>query len=97
MAPKCRSMRGSGLASASGKSDLQMLHGLRFEHPKITVVLLPEYKQSYINETHDLREIIDDIPLDYSIISKAKLGDNFPNVQITMSNYEIRTRRDRDR
>ena len=97
MAPKCRSMRGSGLASANGKSDLQILHGLRFEHSKITVVLLPEYKQSNINETHDLREIIDGIPLDYSIISKAKLGDNFPNVQITMSNYEIRTRRDRDR
>ena len=33
MVPKYRSARDSGLENATGKSDLQMLHDLRFEYP----------------------------------------------------------------
>ena len=37
----------TGVASATGKSDLQMLHDLRFEYPKkfaVWAVLVSEYK-----------------------------------------------------
>ena len=34
MVPQYRSVRHSGVASANGESDLQMLHDLRFEYPK---------------------------------------------------------------
>ena len=49
------------------------------------------------NKIHDLREIIHDTPLDYFVISKTKLDDSFPYAQLTMSNYEIRPWRDRDK
>ena len=34
MVPKYRSARDSGVAGATCKSDLQILHDLRFEYPK---------------------------------------------------------------
>ena len=34
MVPQYRSVRDSGVASVTGKSNLQMLHDLRFEYPK---------------------------------------------------------------
>ena len=34
MVPKYRSARDSAVASGTGKSDLQMLHDLRFGYPK---------------------------------------------------------------
>ena len=42
---------------------------------------------------HYLRVIIHDVPLDYLVIS----DDSFLNAQLTMSNYEIRARKDRDK
>ena len=96
MPPKCRSVQDSGVASATGKSNLQMLHDLRFEYPKY---LLCGYLNinSPRNKIHDLGEIIHDTPLDYFVISETKLDDSFPYTQLTMSNYEIRTWRDRDK
>ena len=40
MVPKYRSTRDSGLASAIGKSDLQMLYDLRFEYQKSCCVAI---------------------------------------------------------
>ena len=36
-------------------------------------------------------------PLDYFVISETKLDYSFPNAQLTIINYEIRARRDRDK
>ena len=93
---KYRSAQDSGLASATGKSDLQILHDLRFECPKN---LLCAYLNinSLRNKMHDLRLIINDVPLDYFVIGETKLDNSFPNVQLTINNYEIRARRDRDK
>ena len=62
MVPKFKSARDSGVASATDKSDLQMLHDLRFEYPK---TLLCGYlnKNSLRNKIHDFRLIIHDVPL----------------------------------
>ena len=91
-----RSARDSGLASATGKSDLQILHDLRFECPKN---LLCAYLNinSLRNKIHDLRLIINDVPLDYFVIGETKLDNSFPNMQLTINNYEIRGRRERDK
>ena len=96
MVPQYRSVGDSGVASTTGKSDLQMLHDLRFDYPKN---LLCGYLNinSLRNKTHDLRLIIHDVPIDYFIISETKLGNSFPNAQLTINNYEIRARRDRDK
>ena len=96
MVSKYRSARDSGLASATVKSDLQMLHDLRFEYPKN---LLCGYLNIYSlrNKIHDLRLIIHHVPLDYFVISETKLDNSFPNSQSTINNYEIRARRDRDK
>ena len=96
MIPKYRSARDSSLASATGKSDLRMLHDLRSEYSKN---MLCSYLNinSLRNKIHDLRLIIYDVPLDYFIISETKLDNSFPNAQLTINNYEIRARRDRDK
>ena len=96
MAPKHRSAQDSGVASATGKSELQMLHDLRFEYPKNLLCGYPNIN-SLRNKIHDLRLIIHDVPLDYFVISETKLDNSFPNAQLTISNYEIRARRDRDK
>ena len=90
-------MRDSGVASATGKSDLQMLIDLRFEYPKH---LLCGYlnTNSLRNKIHDLiLTKIHDVTIDYFVISETKLDNSFPNAQLTINNYEIRERRDRDK
>ena len=74
-------MADTGVASATGKSDLQMLHDIRFEYPKH---LLCGYLNinSLRNTIHDLRLIIHDVPIEYFIISETKLDDSFPNAQL---------------
>ena len=73
-----------------------MLHDLRFEYSK-------DLWCGYLNinrlrnKIHDLRLIIHDVPLDYFVISETKLDDSFLNAQLTINNYEIRARRDRDK
>ena len=97
MVPQYRLVRDSGVASATGKSDLQMLIDLRFEYPKH---LLCGYlnTNSLRNKIHDLRLIIiHDVTIDYFVISETKLDNSFPNAQLIISNYEIRAKRDRDR
>ena len=91
MVPQYRPMGDSGVASANGKSDLQMLHDLRFQYPKN---LLCGYLNinSLRNKIHDLRLIIHDVPIDYVVISETKLGNSFPNGQLKINNYEIRDR-----
>ena len=78
----------------TGKLDLQMLHDFRLDYPK---KLLCGYLNihSLSNKNNNLRVIINDVPLDYSVISKTKLEN--PNALLTMSNYEIWSRRDRDK
>ena len=73
-----------------------MLHDLKFEYRKN---LLCGYLNinSLRNKIHDLRLIIHDAPLDYFVINKTKLDNSFPNAQLTINNYEIRARRDRDK
>ena len=71
-----------------------MLHDLRLDYPK---KLLCGYLNihSLRNKSNNLRVIINDVPLDYFVISKTKLEN--PNALLTMSNYEIWARRDRDK
>ena len=73
-----------------------MLHDLRFEPPKN---LLCGYLNinSLRNKAQDLRLIIYDVPLEYFVRRKTKLENSFPNAQLTINNYEIRARRDRDK
>ena len=96
MVPQHRSVRDSGVASVTGKSDLQMLLDLRLEYPKN---LLCGYLNinSLRNKIRDLRLIIHDVPIDYFVIRETKLDNSIPNAQLTIDNYEIRTRRDRDK
>ena len=74
-------MADTGVTSATGKSDLQMLHDIRFEYPKH---LLCGYLNinSLRNKIHDLTLIIHDVPIDYFIISETRLDDSFPNAQL---------------
>ena len=37
------------------------------------------------------------VPIDYFVISETRLNNSFPYVQLTINNYEIRARRDRDK
>ena len=46
---------------------------------------------------HELKEIMHDIPVCDFVISEIKLDESFQNAQLTMSNYEIRVRRSRDK
>ena len=96
MVLKYRSARDSCLPCATGKSDLQMLHDLRFESSKN---LLCGYLNinSLRNKVQDLRLIIHDVPLEYFVLSETKLENSFPNAQLTINNYEINAGRDRDK
>ena len=96
MVPQYRLVGDPGVASATGKSDLQMLHDLRFEYPKN---LLCEHLNinSLRNKIHGLRLIIHDVSIDYFVTSETKLDKSFSNAQLTVNNYEIRARRDRDK
>ena len=40
---------------------------------------------------------IQNIPLDYLVLSETKLDESFPNAQFNLDGYEIRGRRDRDK
>ena len=83
---------------ATGKSDLQMLYDLIFEYSKN---LLCGYLiiNSLRNKIDDLREImhVNTISSDYFLIRETKLNGSFPNAQLTMSNYEIRAKKDREK
>ena len=73
-----------------------MLHYLRFAYPKNLLCWYLNIN-SLRNKIHDLRLIIHDVPIDYFVISETKLDNCFPNALLTIINYEIRARRDRDK
>ena len=66
--PQYRLVRDSGVASATGKSDLQMLLDLRFDYPK-KVLCGYLNRSSPKNKIYDLRLIIYDVPVDDLVIS----------------------------
>ena len=82
MVPQYWPVGDSGVASATGMSDLQMLHDLRFGYPEN---LLRGYLNinSLRNKIHDLRRRRPDVPIDYFVISDTKLDNSFPNAQLT--------------
>ena len=45
----------------------------------------------------DLRVITENAPLDYFVIYETSLDHSFPNAQLNINEYEITTRRDRDK
>ena len=47
------------------------------------------------NKIADLQIIIQNIPLDYLVLSETKLDESFPNAQFKLDGYEIRARRDK--
>ena len=48
------------------------------------------------NKIADLRIIIQNIPLDYHVLSEMKLDESYPNTQLKLDGYEIKARWDRD-
>ena len=44
----------------------------------------------------DLRVLLNDLKLEYFVISEIKLDDSFPSAQYAIENYEVRDRRGRD-
>ena len=49
------------------------------------------------NKVIDLKEILGYLSPNYLVLSKSKLDNSFPSAQFSLPNYEIRTRRDRDK
>ena len=49
------------------------------------------------NKIADLQIIIQNILLDYLVLSETKLDESFPNAQFKPDGYEIRARQDRDK
>ena len=39
------------------------------------------------NKVIDLGEILEDLPLEYLVISEAKLNESFPNIQFKLNGY----------
>ena len=42
-------------------------------------------------------KLLENFSFDYFVISETKLDESFPSTQFNISNYEIRSRRDRDK
>ena len=49
------------------------------------------------NKMADVQIFIQNIPLDYLVLSETKLDESFPNAQFNLDGYKIRGRRDRDK
>ena len=60
------------------------------ENPTIACLNL----NSLRNKITDLRILVQDIPLDYFVLSKAKPGKSFPTVQFHIPGYDARACRD---
>ena len=86
----------SGVVGATSKSELQILHDLRCKYSKNLMCNYLNMNSSG-NKMHELKEIMHDIPVCDFVISEIKLDESFQNAQLTMSNYEIRARRSRDK
>ena len=80
---------------SSEVKDLQILQELRLQHRKNLFIYYLNIN-SLRNRISDLRVLLDDLQLDYFVISKIKLDDNFPSPQFAVEIYKISARRDRD-
>ena len=49
------------------------------------------------NKIADVQIFIQNIPLDYLVLSETKLDESFPNAQFNLDGYELGARRDRDK
>ena len=67
---------------------------LRLQHRKNLFICYLNIN-SLRNRISDLRVLLDDLQLDYFVISKTKLDDNFLSPQFAVENCEISARRDR--
>ena len=72
-----------------------MLQELKLQHRK-TLLIGCLNINCVRNKISDLRVLLDDLQLDYFVISETKLDDSFSSARFAVENYEIRARRDRD-
>ena len=49
------------------------------------------------NKIADLQIFIQNMPLDYLVLSQTKLDESSPNAQFNLDGYEIRARQNRDK
>ena len=49
------------------------------------------------NKTADLEIFIQNISLDYLVLSETKLDESFPNAHVNLDGYEARAKWDRDK
>ena len=71
------------------------MHELRLQHRKNPFIGYLNIN-SLRNKTCDLPVLLDNLQLDYCVISETKLDNSFLSAQFAMENYEIRARRNRD-
>ena len=77
-------------------SDLQILRKLSLKYPRNPLIGYLNIN-SLRNKIIDVRELIGRLQLDYFVISETKLDSSFPSAQFHIVDYEIRSRRDRNK
>ena len=78
------------------QDDLQTLKDAILSSPKNPVIAHLNLN-SLKNMINDLGIFIQDIPLDYFVLSETKLDKSFPTAQFHIPGYEIRARKDRNK
>ena len=78
------------------QDDLQILKDAILNSPK-NLVIAKLNLNSLKNKINDLRILIQDIPLDYFVLSEAKLDKSFPTAQFHIPGYEIKAKKDRNK
>ena len=78
------------------QGDLQILKDAILNSPKNPVIAQLDLN-SLKNKINDLRILIQDIPLDYFVLSEAKLDKSFPTAQFHIPGYEIKAKKDRNK
>ena len=80
----------------SYQSSLDGIHELRIKYPSNPLIGYLNIN-SLRNKIVDAREILTKFSPDYFVLAETKLDESFPTGQFYINNYEIRTRKDRDR
>ena len=78
------------------QDDLQILKDAILSSPKHPVIAHLNFN-SLKNKINDLRILIQNIALDYFVLSETKLDKSFPTPQFRIPVYEIRARKDRNK
>ena len=78
------------------QDDLQILKDAILSSPKHPVIAHLNFN-SLKNKINDLRILIQNIPLDYFVLSGTKLDKSFPIAQLHIPGYEMRSRKDRNK